>query len=147
MSVTYLHLPAESVPPTLDGPFPFRAAFVIDQAVDADWRDRVSEWLVRSGCLYAVAWGEACEAWHDSIDWAHLESWNFADIPDDRSMMTTWHSDVPLSEAFWFVAVCASHPTVELERTLIVHVGPEDCAAAMLQAYEDAQREEPYVGP
>lgn len=146
MSVTCLHLAPGDVPPTLDGPSPFRAVFVVDQAVDADWRDRVCEWLVRAGCLYAVTWGEACEAWHDSIDWAHLEAWNFAEIPEDRCMTTTWHADEPLSEAFWFAAMCAYHPTVELERTLIVHVGPECREAALLQAYEDAQREQPDPG-
>jgi hypothetical protein len=89
--------------------------------------------------LYAVAWGLDCEAWHDSVDGANLREFDYGNIPADRFVMTTWHSKEPLSEAFWFAGQCASHPTVELDRTIIVHVSDEPREPEMLQRFNESQ--------
>ena len=138
MSVHYVHLRPEEVLPSLAGD-PFIAAIVAENCVSEVWRERVTECLVQSGCLYAVAWGVDCEEWHDSVDAANLREFDYGDIPDDRFVMTTWHSKEPLSEALWFAGQCAYHPTVELDRTIIVHVSAEPREAEMLQAYSDSQ--------
>src|SRR5690242_18095729 len=124
MSVRYIHLRPEEPPPSL-GPAPFRAIIVTEACSSEAWRERVTEWLVESGCLYAVTWGLDCEAWHDSVDAANLREFEYGDIPDDRFVMTTWHSNEPLSEAYWFAGQCAFHPAVELERTMIIHLSDE----------------------
>jgi hypothetical protein len=142
MSVDYLHLPEGRKPPEREDGAPFRAVIVADQSVDADWRALVTGWLVRSGCLYAVAWGTDCEAWHDDIDEALLVAFDFNDIPENRHVMTTWHNDEPLSEAFWFAGFCARHPTVELDQTLIVHIAPKAREIEMHRAYAEAQQSE-----
>jgi hypothetical protein len=119
----YLHLRPDSLPPDLRTA-PYRTVLVADIAVNSDWLIRIGKWIVDIGSLYVVAWGVDCEMWHDSVDWAVLEMFNFGQIPDDRFVMTTWHSDEPLSEAFWFAGHCADHPDVELTETIIVHVAP-----------------------
>ena len=139
MSIDYLHLPEGREPPVRDGDTPFRAIIVADQPVDADWRILVASWLIRSGCLYAIAWGTDCEAWHDDVDEALLVAFDFKEIPDDRHIMTTWHNDKPLSEAFWFAGFCALHPTVDLDQTLVVHIAPEEREAEILRTYAEAQ--------
>lgn len=141
MSVRYLHLPAGGTTPSSDPRPPFRAVIVVEQDVDADWRDRVSAWLVATGCLYMMAWGQDCDAWHDSVDWAYLSAWDFKDAPEDRSITTTWHDHETLAETFRFAQRCAFHPTIPLPDVLVLHVAPEarrDDLLSLWQATLDA---------
>lgn len=138
MSVRYVHLSPEEAPPSL-AHAPFRAVIVADVDSSQDWRERITDWLVQSGCLYALAWGKDCEKWHDSVDGANLREFDYGDIPDERFVMTTWHEREPLRETFWFAGQCAFHPTVRLKSTIIVHVSAEPREAAMLQTFRESQ--------
>ena len=138
MSVRYLHLTPEEPPPSL-AHTPFCAVIVGAADATEAWRERMAEWLVQSGCLCAVTWGIECEKWHDSVDGANLKEFDCGDIPEDRFVMTTWHENEPLREAFWFAGQCAFHPTVTLKDTLIVHVSAEPREAAMLQTFRESQ--------
>ena len=139
MTVSYVHLPPEAQLPSVEEAGPFRAVLVLEQAVTDDWQSRVSEWLVKSGCLYMMAWGADCSSWDDSVDWANHSVVGLDNIPDDRFVMTTWHDDEPLAETFWFAGFAAHHPTVPLERIAIIDIGPTNREGEMLQAYEAAQ--------
>jgi hypothetical protein len=138
MEPRYLHLRPEQAPPEL-AVAPFRAVIVAAEVVSENWLNSIAEWIVKSGCLYVVAWGVDCEKWHDSVDWAVLEVFKNGDIPDDRFVMTTWHNNEPLSEALWFVGQCAFHPDVELTETVILHIAVEERASQMQQTYRDSQ--------
>jgi len=81
---------------------PFKAIVVVEDHPSREWQTRASKWLVDSGCLYMMAWGEDCRSWDDSADWANLEAFDFDDIPDDEFVMTTWHDDETLEEVFQF---------------------------------------------
>lgn len=85
-----------------------------------------------------MAWGKDCEAWHDCVDWANLEVFNYGDIPDERFILTTWHDKEPLSEVLWFAGQCASHPDVPLRRTVLLHLADEPREQHILQAFEQA---------
>lgn len=117
----------------------FKAVIVIDAEVDPTWRDDVGRWLVESGCLYALAWGDSCVAWHDSVDAANIAAFEGDDIPDDAFVMTTWHDDEALAETFWFAGHSACHPTVELLATIIVHIAEVEREEALLADFEAAQ--------
>ncbi|HEX7821826.1 MAG TPA: hypothetical protein VF463_14550 [Sphingobium sp.] len=138
MKLDYLHLPPDHPPPSVTAR-PYRAVLIAEQAVSEGWRNDVASWLVETGCLYFIAWGVACEAWHDAVDWANLNVFDFGDIPDDRFIMTTWHDKEPLSEALWFAGNCASHPSVEFTDTVIVHVAQDERRAATLELYGESQ--------
>jgi hypothetical protein len=86
-----------------------------------------------------MAWGKDCSAWDSSVDEANLVRFDYGEIPEDDFVMTTWHADEPLEEAFWFSQFCAMHPSLELEKTYIVHISPEAKEAAMLQTFAAAQ--------
>lgn len=139
MSVSYIHLPPEAQLPSVGEARPFKSVLVLEQAVSADWQNRVSEWLVKSGCLYMMAWGAECSSWDDSVDWANISVAGVDDIPDDQFVMTTWHADEPLSETFWFAGFTAHHPTVHLEHVVIIDIGPTNRESQTLQAYKEAQ--------
>lgn len=138
----YLHLtPGQSPPPLTNGTF--RAVIVSDVEAPQEWRERIASWLLASGCLYVVAWGVQCEAWHDTIDWVHLEMFEPGDILDDKYVYTTWHANEPLSEALWFAGQCAFHPTVELVGTMLLHIAGAAREAEMREIYAVSQIEEP----
>ncbi len=138
MTVSYLHLPSGQLPPAL-AQGAYRAVVVIEDSVTDEWRTAVSEWLVLTGCLYMLAWGERCSEWDDSVDYALLSAFDFGEIPDDRFIMTTWHDDEPATEVFWFAEHGAYHPTVDLERTLILHIAPHEREAELLTTFREAQ--------
>lgn len=134
-NVTYLHLPAGRQPSPLSLPA-FKAVVIIDEDVTSEWRDLVSDWLVAAGCLYMMAWGHECSAWDDSVDHANLRVFDYHEVPDDQFVMTTWHENELLSEAFLQSAFAAFHPTIELTQTLIVDVSSVDRKRELLGAYE-----------
>jgi hypothetical protein len=133
----YVHLRPEHSPPELHGP-PYRAVVIIEASVTPEWRRLVSAWLMKSGCLYMMAWGTDCSLWHDSVDYANLDEFEYGDIPDDKFVMTTWHDSEPLHEALWFCEHAAHHPTVNLERKILVHISPAERNAELLDGYERA---------
>lgn len=138
MKLDYLLLNPEHALPRMDIR-PFRAVLIAEKPASAGWRNEVAGWLVNSGCLYFIAWGENCEEWHDSVDWSVLENFDFGEIPNDQFVMTTWHANEPLSEVFWFAGNCASHPDVELDETVLVHVSDKGKRRVILDAYRDSQ--------
>ena len=117
---------------------PSRVVVVAEVVVNAEWQAKVSRWLARSGCLYMLAWGTNCSTWDDSVDAANIEQVQFDDIPEDQFIMTTWHADEPLNEAFWFAKHSAFHPVVDLERTVLLHISEIDNQEKLLRIYAAA---------
>ena len=139
MTCSYLHLAPGQAPPDIGTKRPFRAVIVLEQDTSSEWRARVSDWLVQSGCLYMMAWGPESSAWDDSLDWANIATFGGEEIPDDRFVMTTWHDDEPLSETLWFAEHTACHPTVPIDETIIIDIGPQERCAELLEMLKTAQ--------
>ena len=118
----YLHLKPDTALPHIAALPPFRAVVIVEANVAPEWQSLVSNWLVRSGCLYMMAWGDNRSSWDDSVDIANIEQFNFESIPEDKFVFTTWHTNEPLEEVFWYSKNNAVHPAVKLERTLLVHI-------------------------
>ena len=136
--VAYLHLKPGSDLPERSGFEPVRMLVVVEAQVSPEWQTALSNWIVKSGCLYMMAWGVECGSWDDSVDMANLEEFEFGDIPEDRFVMTTWHADEPLAEVFWFSKNCAFHPTVEVRHTVLLHIAAESKEHELLAAYAEA---------
>lgn len=124
--------------PTVCTSSPYRAVLVIDTKVTPEWQATVSDWLVLSGCLYMMAWGENCRSWDDSVDEANIRQFFPAQLPDDKLVMTTWHEQESLREVFWFAKNGAVHPTVHLDRTMLVHIGSHNKANKLQKIYASA---------
>jgi hypothetical protein len=137
-SALYVHVEPDGKLPALATEGPFRTVIVAEAEVSPEWQSEVSNWLVRSGCLYMVAWGTNCSSWDDSVDEANLEEFSYGDIPEDKFVMTTWHSDEPLSEALWFAKNNAFHPKVDLNHTVLLHIAAQGRERELLRAYVDA---------
>ena len=135
MAIKYLRVEPDFSLPDISDLRPFRSVVIVEDAVTADWQSLVSAWLVKSGCLYMMAWGKKCSTWDDSVDHANLEEFSYGDIPGDRFVMTTWHHKEPLIEVFWYSKNCADHPVVELPNTLILHVSSNNREKKLLSEY------------
>lgn len=109
---------------------------LVEQDCEADWQDKVSDWIVESGCLYMMAWGRECSSWDDSVDHAMLRKFGGAEVSDDDFVMTTWHENEPLHEVFFFARMCAFHPEIALPTLTIVDIRAEAREAAILALHE-----------
>jgi hypothetical protein len=136
-AIIYLHLEPESTLPDMHNE-PTRTVVIIEANVSPVWQEMVSNWIVRSGCLYMMAWGIECSSWDDSVDWANIDKYGEGPIPDDGFVATTWHSDETLANVFWFSKNCATHPVVDLKRTMILDISNESRKVQLLKAYDVA---------
>lgn len=136
----YVLLASETEPPEISAFNPFRAVVIIERPVSAAWQARISDWLVRSGCLYMMAWGDNCSAWDDSVDVANLEHFDYGDIPADRDVMTTWHTEDSLDEVFSFAKHLASHPIIDLPQIVLIHISTVCKELEFLQAYDSVKQ-------
>lgn len=138
MTLTYLYLPPASKLPNLSNLKPFRAVIIVESDVTEQWQELVSTWLVKSGCFYMMAWGKESSTWYDSVKMANLVEVNFANISDEKLVMTTWHERETLKNVFNFSKYCAFHEQVDLENTILVHISHENREQELLIDYLDA---------
>ena len=94
--------------------------------------------LIDANCACFMAWGTDCEAWHDALDDQLLARHAFGAIPDERRILTTWHDGEPLDEVMWFCKHAATHPAVEMPRTVLLHLARNRDGEALLQRYRAA---------
>ncbi|MGV7222123.1 MAG: DUF7684 family protein [Nitrospinales bacterium] len=134
----YIHIRNGGELPEIGYLKPFKVVVVIEEDVSREWQIQASSWLVNSGCLYMMAWGQNCGTWDDSVDMAVLEKWNFGDIPDEEFVMTTWHESEPLEEVFYYGKNDATHSIVEIKNVLILHIGLTDKEADFKSIYQTA---------
>jgi hypothetical protein len=134
----YLQLRPHDALPDLTALAPFMAIVVIDDDSDEMWRWDVARWLVASGCRSMLAWGKECESWHDAVEDAALEAFDYDDIPPEQ-IVTVSRKPEHLVEVF--VGVLrhrASHPALRLNTAVILHVAmrgrPDELLAQLAEA-------------
>lgn len=117
---------------------PCRVVLISECSTPQALKDSIAKELVHGSCLYLMAWGTECEAWHDAVDMANIEKFDFQEIPEEQFIMTTWHDNEPLVEAFWFCKNNATHSTAEFRHTVLLHVSPEAREQQVLAQYAGA---------
>jgi len=138
-SARYFRISEQLPLPSVEAFRPYRAVIVLDGPYSNKWQSEVSRWLVDSGCLYMMAWGQNCSSWDDSVDCAQIEKFLPDEAPDEEFVMTTWHDDETLESVFWFAQFCAHHGDVELKNTLVVHVGLDDREAEFAALFQQSK--------
>lgn len=139
LELIYLHLPPDTPLPELLCSRT-RVVVVIDVEVSREWQWQVSKWIIEIGCQYMMAWGIDCTSWDDSVDYAHLEKYDYhyERIPTDDFVVTTWHDDVPLAEVFRYAKGELAHPDFELSRTIILDITKVNRSDEITQEYMEA---------
>ena len=132
--VEYLRLTEEGLLPALNVQAPYKCVVIIESAVSSQRQMEISRWLIRTGCMYMMAWGVGCSSWDDSVDLANLEPFDFNDIPDESFVMTTWHESDTLQEVFEFSRL---HVT-ELPQTLVLQINGVDRATELTEMAKSA---------
>jgi len=141
IAARYLQLaPQADEMPKVPCASPYRAVVLVREGVSNEWRNRVSDWLVKSGCLYMLAWGVDCSIWDDAVDWANMHEFDFESTPLERFVMTTWHEHETIDEFFAFAKNWASHPTVAVDANVILDISSEDREAETLAAWARTER-------
>jgi hypothetical protein len=134
----YLHLASGDDLPVLSGLGAFKALLVIEGDVHQPWQWDASRWLVESGCRYMMAWGSECATWAEAVDDASLEAANYEDVPEEQTLITTFHEDEELEEVFWFAKNRAHHPAHDLSTTLILHIADTPRRDELERAFKEA---------
>lgn len=134
----YLQVQSGTELPEIIGMDPFRSVIILEESVTSEWQERVSDWLINSGCLYMMAWGENCSAWDDSIDHSNLKKFKYGEIPEDKFVMTTWHDNESLKDVFWFSKHSAFHSIVNISNTLLLHISKSNKEEEYLDEYKSA---------
>ncbi|WP_334189542.1 DUF7684 family protein [Noviherbaspirillum sp.] len=137
-SVTYLHMKPDEALPAIDTLSPFKAILLIETDVPQMWQWEVSRWLVSSRCRHMMAWGKECGSWAESVEEASLEAFNYEDVPEDQSVITTAHDDDEASEVFWFAKHRAHHPVHGLRNVVILHIADVGRKEELERLFEDA---------
>ena len=118
----YVHFSDSEKLPAFPDITHFKCLVVIENKVDSEAQERISRWLVNSGCLYMMAWGFECSSWDDSVDIASLEEFEGEAISNEEIVLTTWHEKETLEEAVWFAKNVASNKSHDLDM-VVFHIG------------------------
>jgi hypothetical protein len=140
MNILYIQISPETNLPDISGINPYLAVLVIEEQVEPAWRETVSKWLVKSGCIYMMAWGIDCSDWDTSVDLANIEQFNFGGIPEDEFVMITWHKNETLKDVFWQAKYSAQHACVEFSNIVILHISNENKEQEYLALYSDISK-------
>jgi len=134
----YLRISNEAALPDISRLKPYKSIIVAEMTLSPEQQATVSEWLVKTGCLYMMAWGIGCDQWESAVDIANLGEFSSGEIPKEAFVMTTCHNSEPLEEVFWFAKNSAFHPEVELQNTLILHIGDLDKGTQFQEMHKKA---------
>jgi len=133
----YIQIQNEGQLPDITHLKPFKCVVIIEQDVLPEWREKVSKWLVHSGCVYMIAWGKDCSLWDDAVDMENLEQFQYNEIPDESFVMTTWHDQESLEEVFWFAKHAAAHDIHKFLNTVILHISKIEKELKFKTEYEN----------
>jgi len=139
-------LAAATRPFRLDSPFDGEdfALLLVVAATDVTPAEQaeLASALVARGCRYAVCAGHDASSWDDAIDWAFLETDADYAPPDERFVMTSWHTDQPLADVAWFFLWNTAFDDFEPSRFLALVVGGRDGDRELVAAaLREAERE------
>jgi hypothetical protein len=81
------------------------------------------------------AWGNECDLWDDSVDWATIDKESNDIQPEGECVMTTWHENETLEEAAGFFMRHGSNSIQRLDATLIVNFSVEESEALLRDVF------------
>lgn len=138
MNLNYLQLKHEALLPDISGFKPFLAVLVVEEPVTADWRNLVSRWLVKSGCLYMMSWGKDSIAWDEAVDMANIAQFNNGEIPEDELVLIAEHKDDTLEQFLREAKISATQDCADFVNTLILHISQVDKEHELLRLYSES---------
>jgi hypothetical protein len=133
----YLQLTPSGKLPDISGLRPYMAVIIIEAIATPTQQAHISQWLVESGCLYMMAWGDNCASWDKSVQLANREAFTTPEIPDTALVITTSHEGELLKDVFWFAKYTATHPCFRLDNALLLHLAATENEQKIGALYAD----------
>ena len=134
----YIQVTATGPLPAIAGYAPFKAVIVLEDPVDAPRRREIAQWLVDSGCLYAMICGRDGESWEDALRRANIERVPLDEMEPRQFVMITRHRYERLRAVFTYADKHARHTHARLENLLVIHVGRDNRAVEYRSLYGKA---------
>lgn len=138
MDIKYFQLIPMDALPSISELKPFLAILVVDEQVGAEWRDKVSHWLVKSGCKYMLSWGKDRAAWNESVDLANIAQFQNGQIPEDELVLTSDQNELSLDHFFTEAKITATQDCSDFDHTLILHISMENKEKEVLTRFSGA---------
>ena len=91
--------------------------------------ESVANWLVHSGCRYAVCAGLKCSEWHDAIDTADT----ICDPNTQNLIMTTWHENETVEDVVWHWLNLTDFEDIAFENYLALLIGDSKTIEGKIQ--------------
>ncbi len=121
---------------------PYACLVYSTESVKKEAMEKISDWLISSGCRSAVCAGVDCSIWHDAIDWAYIESDSNHSPSESRFVMTSWHETEALKEIVWFWLMCTFYDDGIFEHYLLLIIGePESLEVEISNAINEIDDE------
>lgn len=89
----------------------------------------IANWLVYSGCRYAVCAGLNCSEWTDAIDSADI----IRDPTAKNLIMTTWHENETVEDIVWFWLNLTDFEGINFENYLALLLGDSNTVEEKIQ--------------
>jgi hypothetical protein len=130
----------DQLPDSMEMPGPQFACLLAwdSETLDVHTVSRFARHVLKLGAVSVSVWGQGCERVHDIFDDEFIEISGHRN--DEPTLMTTWHSREPLSEAIWYVLFCLVVDDA-FEQTcssiLAISIGKSTCAADIRKAFSN----------
>jgi hypothetical protein len=138
MNVSYTQLTPGNDLPDISGLKPFLAVLVIDDHSAPEWREKISSWLVKSGCRNMMSWGDEREAWDEAVDLANISQFNSGGIPVDELVLAVEHGSHALEQFFKEAKISASQDCADFTNVLLAHISKENKEQELISLYSRA---------
>lgn len=112
----------------------------LDESVSNQERMKLAGQIVAAKCRYAVCWGHKCSEWDDAIDYAHIQSDENFDPPEETLVMTTWHENQPIKDTVNFWWLCTDFENYESTRLVVFLLGEDEPFRRQMQKLTAALR-------
>jgi hypothetical protein len=100
----------------------------------AEYKQRLCESLVATGCRYVVCGGAECWVWEHAADRAYIEQELPEPVPDEQFVMTTSHRNEPPDEVAFFFVHNTSFGEHDFTRYLVLMIGEDERVREALNA-------------
>ena len=136
--VEYVQIEGHKALPDIAQFAPFKAVLAVEDPVDDARRDEICDWLVGMGARYVMVGGEDCQAWADAVRAANLRQVPIDDMEPEQFVMITAHPGERLRGVFWHAKKHARHTHVDLQHTLVIHIGAQNRSIEYLSIFDKA---------
>lgn len=134
----YVQIDKQRTLPDIGRFAPFKAVLAIEDRVDSTRQAEIGEWLVGMGARYVMVCGEDCQSWADAVRAANLCLVDIDSMQPEQFVMITVHHGERLRGVFWHAKKHARHTHVDLQNTLVIHLGEQNRSIEYLSIFDKA---------